>query len=339
MKNAFRGLVALVGAFSAVIATGAVAAAAHHSSYVCSGGNIPSGSYSSVLVTGVCYIPSGFVSVTGDLTVAPGALLDATTPAGGYPPGFPPPPATTLPGIVQVGGNVRVGRGAVLFLGCDPAIGCANSTYPGPPAFFPPFIGFSNPGDFVKGNLDGRGALGVVVHSVSIGGNASLIGGGGGPAQVGAFPGSGDCLPNFSTGAPALVPPPALWLADPTLANGGPTPVYSDFEDTSIGGNLMLIGLQTCWMGSLRNKVGGNVLDLNNTMGDPDGNEVVNNWVSGNMVCHNNNHVVQFGESGGAPNLVSGNAVGECGFNVFQPDINFPNFDGTGGPQPISVKG
>lgn len=326
MKNA-RGVVALVGAFSAVIATGAVAGAAPaSSSYVCSGGNIPSGTYSSVLVTGVCFVPSGFVSVTGDLTVGPGALLDATTPAG-----FGTPSAANLPGIVEVGGNVNVESGAVLFLGCDVAIVCpfGSSTYPGPPGLIPP-IGFSNPGDFVKGNIEGKDALGVVVHSVSIGGDASLIGGGGGPAQVGPFPGSGVCLPDFSTfpPTPALVPPPAPWNEDPTLVFAG-LPVYSDFEDNSIGGKLKMIGLQTCWMGALRNQIAGNVLDLNNTFGDPDGNEVINNQVGGTMVCQNNNSVVQVGDSTAPPNVVSGNAVGECGFDVIDPT--------TGGH--ISVKG
>src|ERR1700686_448962 len=49
----------------------------HHQTYVCSGGNIPSGDYNSVLVTGLCYTPSGNVNIEGDLTVAPGALFDA----------------------------------------------------------------------------------------------------------------------------------------------------------------------------------------------------------------------------------------------------------------------
>ena len=37
-------------------------------------------------------------------------------------------------------------------------------------------------------------------------------------------------------------------------------------------------------------------------------------------------------------NIVSGFAFGQCGFNVMSPDPNYPNGDGTGGPQPISVK-
>ncbi len=47
---------------------------------------------------------------------------------------------------------------------------------------------------------------------------------------------------------------------------------------------------------------------------------------------------MQYGDSGASPNLVGGNAIGECGFDVLSPDPNYPNGDGTGGPQPISVK-
>ncbi|HYL08150.1 MAG TPA: hypothetical protein VEU76_06350, partial [Candidatus Udaeobacter sp.] len=77
----------------------------------------------------------------------------------------------------------------------------------------------------------------------------------------------------------------------------------------------------------LRNKIGGNLIDLNNTFGDPDANEVLTNLVGGNIICFNNNSVVQIGDSAGPPNVVSGNALGECAFSVIDP---------TGGP--ISVK-
>jgi hypothetical protein len=311
----FRGLLAFITALASMLVTGATVTAAPSGSYVCSGGNIPSGTYTSILVTGACSVPFGLVQVKGDLTVAPGALLDATTPAGI----FGPTPAN-LPGIVQVGGNLNVESGAVLFLGCDFAIVCplGSSTYPG--LLFPdhPELGSSNPGDIVAGNIKSDRALAVVVHSVKIGGNASLIGGGGGLSQLTGGPGSGACFD------PALFPPP--WPST-TLAAFG-FPVYSDFEETSIGGNLKMIGLQTCWMGALRNKVAGNVIDQNNLFGDPDANEVVANFVRGNIICHNNNSVVQVGDSTQPSNVVSGNAVGECGFNVIDP---------TG--IPISVKG
>lgn len=314
----FGRLAAVLAAFSIVLATSVVAGAdENEAQYVCSGGNIPSGTYSSIRVTGLCYVPSGLVRVKGSLSVAPGALLDAMTPAG-----WPAAPAN-LPGIVQVGGNVKVGAGAVLILGCDLAILCApgNSTYPGPPGLYPGSpIGFSHPGDVVEGNLVSDGGLAVIVHSVRIGGNASLNGGGGGPAQLTGGPGSGACFD------PGLFPP--LW-ATTSLAHippqfFGPFPVYSDFEENSIGGNLVIKGLQTCWMGALRNKIEGNLIDKNNTFGDPDANEVLGNIVQGNIACSGNNSVVQFGDSGGMSNVVSGNASGECGFNVIDPIANLP---------------
>lgn len=310
-----RLLVAILAAFSAAITTGVAASAADSDKgYTCSGGNVPSGNYESIRVTGVCFIPTGLVRVEGNLTIAPGALLDATSPAG-----LLSPAPANLPGIVQVEGNVRVGKGAVLFLGCDFAIVCPPgfSTYPGPPGLYPGSpIGFSNPGDVVEGNLISDGALGVVVHSVKIEGNASLVGGGGGPAMLTGGPGSGACLsPTF--------PNPSLWLADPTLATFG-IPVYSDFEENSIGGNLRMTGLQTCWMGALRNKVQGNLVDTKNLFGDPDANEVLGNIVEGNISCSGNNSVVQFGDSGGMSNIVSGHASGECGFNVIDPVSKLP---------------
>jgi hypothetical protein len=308
--NLFRivpvSVLALSGAFVGASPAGATPA----SPYVCSSGNIPSGTYASVQVTGVCYVPSGTVVINGNLTVAPGALLDATTPEG-----FLTPSPAALPGIVTVGGNVTVGKGAVLLLGCDSGISCPTATTFGQ--------------DSVAGNLTGKGALGVVVHAVTIGGSASLVGGGGGSSQLKGGPGSGNC-------SNAAVP--ALWGSDPALANawgqGVASPVYSDFEDSAIGKNLSIVSLKTCWIGSLRDTVGGNLIDHSNLMGDPDGNEVVNNTVSGNISCHGNDHVVQFGDSGATPNVVSGSAHGECAFTVMQPDENY----GSGGPQPISLK-
>ena len=127
--------------------------------YTCSGGNVPAGTYQSIRVTGVCFMPAGTVAVRGNLTIAPGALLDAVTP--GDPPTNPVVPATVL-----VGGNVLVGKGAVLALGCSPNISC------------PTGISF----DRVGGNITALGSLAVVIHSATIGGNVTVLGGGGGAA-------------------------------------------------------------------------------------------------------------------------------------------------------------
>ena len=157
----------------------------------------------------------------------------------------------------------------------------------------------------VSGNLLATQPLGVVVHNTTVNGNAIVHGGGGGVtcAPSGAFAAFG-------------------------------SPVYTDFEDNTLNGDLNVGGLETCWLGSLRNIVGGSIVDTNNTMADPDAGEVLQNTVQGNVVCIGNSPAVQFGDSGAAPNLVAGNAVGQCGFDVLSPD---PFYDG-GGSQPISIK-
>ena len=262
--------------------------------FTCTGGNIPAGNYRSVLVTGVCYMPAGKVVIRGDLTIAAGALLDATNPGD-------PAASPLLPATVLVGGNVAVGRGSVLFLGCSPNISC-------PKAFTHDRIG---------GDVTATGALGVVIHSTWIGGSLSLLGGGGG--LVGGAQ-SGTCLGSFTTNPPTPAPVPALWRADPALANGEgpgmPIPVYSDSEDNWIGGNLTVTNLKSCWIGSLRNLVQGSATYRNNAMGDPDAMEIDNNLIAENMTCYGNVPAVQFGDSGSAPNIVGDRASGECGFNV-----------------------
>jgi len=253
--------------------------------YNCRGGDIPPGNYPWMVITGVCYMPTGTVSVRGDLTIAPGALLDAVTP--GDPGASPVVPATVL-----IGGNVFVGPGAALVFGCSPNIACSN----------PP--GITN--DRIGGNLTGYGALGVVVHSASIGGSVSLVGGGGGV----------NCNTTPPT-PPSVANAPAPWSEDASLDY---TPVYTDFEDNSIGGNLSISGLQSCWLGTLREQVSGNTTIVNNTLADPDAVEVGSNLIGGNMTCFGNSAggvaTVQYGDSGAAPNMVGGWASGQCGFDV-----------------------
>jgi hypothetical protein len=248
-------------------------------------GNIPAGTYGSIVVTGVCYTPAGNVTVRGDLTVAPGALLDAATQGD-------PTASPVVPATVVIGGNVFVGKGAALILGCSPNIFCSN----------PPGITY----DRIGGNLTGIGALGVVVHSASIQGNVSLFGGGGGV----------NCNSTPVT-APSTVGAPAPWSEDASLDF---TPVYSDFEDVSIGGDLSVIGLQSCWLGSLRDQVGGSATFVNNTLADPDAMEVGSNLIASSMICSGNSaggvSTVQFGDGGAAPNMVGRWAFGQCGFNV-----------------------
>jgi hypothetical protein len=170
----FRLLFALVATLSLLLlgtGTGSAASAsASASGLKCSGtsaspGNIAPGTYSSITVVGFCLgPPTGNVIVKGDVTVSKGAALGANHPA--FAPGAPEGDANWL-----VRGNVDVDKGGTLLLGCEPAVGCVNTTF-----------------DAVKGSVIANGALGVILHSSIIGGNVSYTGGGGG---VNCTPGFG----------------------------------------------------------------------------------------------------------------------------------------------------
>ena len=279
---------------------GAASAATSAHSLNCAGGNIAPGSYTDVVVSGVCYVPAGTVQVEGNLTVAPGALLD-----GAATPGDPAAPAQpVLPGTLIVGGNVSVGAGAVLAIGCSPMGGCEGVTY-----------------DHIGGNLRANGAEGVLLQAVAVDGNVSIVGGGGG---VVGGPASAGCFDPTS-------PIPAPWSEDPALSN--PTtgsPQYTDVEDSTIGGNLTITGVQSCFVASFRDRIGGNVAFSNNVTSDPDGDELGSNLIGGNLACSSNLPAVQFGDSGAAPNIVGGSGSGECGLGVL--------LDNSGSPEHISVR-
>jgi hypothetical protein len=134
--------------------------------------------------------------------------------------------------------------------------------------------------DHIGGNLTGRGAWAVVVEQEHVGGNVSIIGGGR----------SEDCS---STG----------------LVGG---PFFATVHDSTVGGNVVVRGLHTCWFGLIRTDVGGNVQIIGNRFGDPDANEIITNTVGGNLACFNNNPAAQIGDSGGSPNVVGGQKRGEC---------------------------
>jgi hypothetical protein len=282
------GAAAVLGLVMAPVLTASAASAAPAyggGGYTCTGGNVAPGTYTSILITGVCYMPAGTIVVRGNLTVAPGALLDA-----GANPGDP-ASSPVVTATVQIRGNVFVGQGAVLVLGCSPDL----------LDICPTALTF----DSIGGNLISSNALANVVHGTSIGGNVSVVGGGSGAA---GGPASGGCF------NPVAYPIPAPWSEDAALANA--VPEYTDFEDNSIGGNLTVVGVQTCWLGALRDLVGGSITVAGDATSDPDGMEIDDNMAGGNLTCLNNDPAVQFGDSGAAPNLVRGFGIGECGFGV-----------------------
>lgn len=94
---------------------------------------------------------------------------------------------------------------------------------------------------------------------------------------------------------------------------GGPFGVtFNAIEDNVINGGATITGYTGFWQGFFRNKVKGSVNYSNNTLVDPDGNEVQTNTIHGNLNCSGNNPSPQMGDSGGSPNSVTGRKTGQC---------------------------
>ena len=198
-------------------------------------------------------------------------------------------------GSLTVNGNVLVQKGATLILGCLP------TSFP---CFDDPFTNgqptLSSPGS-VSGNLIATQPLGVIVHNTTIQGHVTENGGGGGTSC--APPGGIFAVLGF--------------------------PAYSDYEDNSIGGNLNVNHLNSCWLGMARDQVGGNLLLNQDQLADPDGAEVISNTVSGNLICHQNSMVWDSADLSDnlyprlwEPNTVTGTRVGQC---VVAPPIDSPS--------------
>jgi hypothetical protein len=284
-----------------VLGAGAAGAAQadHHQPSTCTGTfNAPgvlAGKYKGdVVVTGVCVVNGGAAVIKGDLILAPGSALNATFALNDV--------AGTGTSSLTVKGDVKVGPGALLAMGCEPNFSpCSDD----------PDAANGGPGTLtgqnkVFGDVRAFQALGVLLHASTIKGDVSLRGGGGAES----------CNPPF-----------------PGIFADLQSPPFSDAEDNTIGGDLTMTGMQSCWLGALRNSVRGNVVVAGNTMADPDAMEILANLVRGSIACFHNSPAVQYGDSGSSPNQVRRHAFGECGFNVLQPNPS------PGGPlTPISVK-
>jgi hypothetical protein len=174
---------------------------------------------------------------------------------------------------LTVGGNLRVNPRAVLVLGCEAsAFPCFNDDQQHPTM---------NTRHRIRGSLIAHGALASIVHHSRIRHDVVQTGGGGGV----------NCDPK------------------PRLQN---SPAYADYEDSSIGGSLWILGFRSCWLGVIRDSVGGSVTFTNNVLADPDGNEIVTNTIGNNLVCFANSPAPQVGDSQGEPNVVGNRAYGQC---------------------------
>jgi hypothetical protein len=240
------------------------------------------GTYTSnVTVDGVCVVNAGPALVEGNLTLAPGAALAAAFALNDH--------TGNDSSSLTVQGNLHVQQGATLFLGCNAHFACLDDPNPENPTL-------SSPGA-VSGNLSEQQPLGVIVHDSTINGNVQEVGGGGGLT----------CEPSGIFAK----------LGNPEHPG---TPVYSDYEDSSIQGNLQVIGLTSCWLGVARVQVGGNLNMLHNQLADPDAIEILANQISGNLLCQQNSRVWDSAEENfeslfprvPQPNTVNGHRIGQC---------------------------
>jgi hypothetical protein len=134
--------------------------------------------------------------------------------------------------------------------------------------------------DVVHESIHAFRAWAVIIHATTIGGSATITGGGR----------TLDCTK--------------------VAPYGGP--FYSVVEDSTVHGDLVIRGLHSCWLGVIRNQVGGSVRLIGNRFGDPDAMEIVTNTIAGNLACFNNKPHAQVGDSMGEPNIVGGQKRGEC---------------------------
>ncbi len=94
---------------------------------------------------------------------------------------------------------------------------------------------------------------------------------------------------------------------------GGPFDVtWNTVEDSRINGSVTVSGYNGFWQGFIRNTVNGSLTFNNNTLVDPDGNEVVTNTIHGSLSCSGNDPAPQVGDSGGDDNVVTGATSGQC---------------------------
>ena len=164
MRMALRlrvvGALAIAGAL--VLSGGpALATASHprmHKAYVCTGGEIPSGHYRSIRVTGACSVATdAVIHVRGSVRVAAGAVFDAQS----------------APSTMTIGGNVTGARGSLVGLGCQPPELTGNSAHE---CLIEP-EGHSD--ITVRGSVKALRADTVLINGITIKRNVTLIGGGG----------------------------------------------------------------------------------------------------------------------------------------------------------------
>ena len=159
MRN-IRGKILAIFAITAgalALSSAPALAAPGGGAYTCTGGEVPSGTYSSIMVTGPCSVAAGAtITVKGNVTVTSGAMFDAQT----------------APAAITIGHNVTALKGSMLGLGCQPPELVGNSAHPcaADPAGHSTIT--------VKGNVTATGAMAVLLNGITVHGNVTAVGGG-----------------------------------------------------------------------------------------------------------------------------------------------------------------
>jgi len=187
---------------------------------------------------------------------------------------------------LSVSGDVKVAPGATAIIGCLPSsFPCIDD----PSQHHPTLSSHAHVGM----NILGRDALGILVHNTDVGYDVVETGGGGG------F----NCRPQG-------------------IFNLFQSPVFSAFEDMTVGANIRIFNVRSCWAGIARANVQGDITVSNDKYNDPDAMEIVLNHVHGNLSCTGISMTWDSGDIGNGlfprqpqPNTVDGRRSGQCVLN------------------------
>ncbi|WP_188835449.1 hypothetical protein [Flexivirga endophytica] len=162
-RNARFGAAMSLAAAGALMLPAGTAAAAPSgaAALTCTGGEIASGTYSSVTIAGDCSVPANAtVTITGNLNVLSGARLDADS----------------APSTITVGRNVVGYPGSTTGLGCTAAHGGCTT---GGPDGNGPYAGQQS-SITIMGNASFDHVFNAALDGLTVNGNVTSVGGGAG---------------------------------------------------------------------------------------------------------------------------------------------------------------